>query len=52
MKKVLYFSIIIIFFVPLALVDFVTGGVDAIAGTELHKKFCKFFERIKYRMIK
>ena len=50
MKRAIWLSFSIIFFIPLVFIGFMFGGIDAIIGTEIHEKFYKLLEQLKYKI--
>jgi hypothetical protein len=45
--RMIYYLCIILFFIPLACVMFVLGGIDAVCGTDLYIEFFNHFENVK-----
>jgi hypothetical protein len=44
-KLFLRFFIAVILFIPCSVIVFFLGGVDALAGTDLHERFYDFVDR-------
>jgi hypothetical protein len=41
-RKICYWIFCVVVFVPFAVMLFITGGIDAVSGFELHEKFTGF----------